>query len=317
MMMTNCVSTAQFQIKRNAHCLIWAFLFGIIATFGGANPALSDENWKVHSTIADERIVELSGLAESIRYPGHFWAINDSGDPLRAFLISPEGKTTAVVRLRDYENIDTESVRVVGTPEKSWVYIGDIGDNTSHRSHVAINRFVEPELDINLLEQDISVPCQQMVLRYGDGKSTDAETLLVDNEGYVAIVTKSLFGSKLWIADKPFAEISQTLRLGAEIPLKQWKKEREHFSMLFTDGAISNDGKRLVLMTYTHFFVWNINNIGVRDLGKVLLRTPDKRGILPVILIQPEGITFVGKKRRLAVSGEWEHQPIMISKRGY
>ena len=140
---------------------VFLFVFG---SSGCASPATQTSQWKQQLIVQDAQLNELSGLNESIRYPGYFWANNDSSDSLRCFLISPKGETVAVVNLRDYENVDTESLRVAGTAEQSFVYISDTGDNRARRKQVEIYRFAEPEIDLKKLNQDVSLACDEMVL---------------------------------------------------------------------------------------------------------------------------------------------------------
>lgn len=263
--------------------------------------------------VQDSRLNELSGLSESIRYPGYFWANNDSGDSLRCFLISPKGETVAMMNLKDYKNVDTESLRVAGTREHSFVYISDTGDNRARRPQVEIYRFAEPEVDLKKLNQAITLSCEQMILKYGDGISTDAETLLIDKNQRVGIVTKSFLGSKLWITPKPFSAESQTLQMAGIVPVEKWKRRNQQYSLLFTDGAISNDSKRLALMTYTTLFIWQIpDGVDLQSLAKVLLSPPMRDINLPK-LKQPESLSFVDDNSHIVVSSEGLNPPVMVA----
>lgn len=293
--------------------ICWNSFIVVIAlgASGCASSATQQPQWKQQFVVQDTRLNELSGLSESIRYPGYFWANNDSGDSLRCFLISPKGETIAVVNLEKYKNTDTESLRVAGTPGHSFVYIGDTGDNRARRKQVEIDRFPEPEIDIKKMNQDLTISCVQMVLRYGDGISTDAETLLVDKNERIGIVTKSFLGSKLWITPKPFSTESQTLQLAGDVPVEKWGHRDQKYSLLFTDGAISNDGKRLALMTYTNIFIWKIpDGVDLQNLAKVLSLPPDIEENLPK-LQQPESLSFVGDNSHIAVSSEGINPPVM------
>jgi hypothetical protein len=294
---------------------IWwnLFITGIaFGVFGCSSSATQTSQWKQQFVVHDARLNELSGLSESIRYPGYFWANNDSGDSLRCFLISPKGATVAVVNLEKYKNIDTESLRVAGTPGHSFVYISDTGDNRARRKQVEIYRFAEPDIDIKKLNQDVSISPEQMVLKYGDGISTDAETLLIDNNQCIGIVTKSFLGSKLWITPKPFSSEPQTLQLAGSVPVEKWKRRDQQYSLLFTDGAISNDGKHLALMTYTTLFMWQIpHSVDLQSLAKVLSSPPMIDVNLPK-LQQPESLSFVGDNTHIAVSSEGINPPVTM-----
>jgi hypothetical protein len=297
--------------SRNINWAIFVLLFAFGAS-GCTASAKQTPQWKQQFVVQDTRLNELSGLSESIRYPGYFWANNDSGDSLRCFLISPKGETVAVVNLKDFENVDTESLRVAGTPGHSFVYISDTGDNRARRKQVEVYRFPEPEIDVKKLNQDLALPCEQMVLKYGDEISTDAETLLIDKNQRIGIVTKSLLGSKLWITPKPFSAESQILQLAGIVPVKKWRWDAQKYSLLFTDGAISNDGTRLALMTYTSVFVWPVpGGVDLRSLAKVLSSPPVVSIDLPK-LKQPESLSFVDGNSQIAVSSEGLNPPVMM-----
>lgn len=288
----------------------FAFLF-IFSASGFAASATQTPKWEEQFIVQDTRLNELSGLSESIRYPGYFWANNDSGDSLRCFLISPKGETVAVVNLAPYKNIDIESLRVAGTAQQSFVYLSDTGDNRSRRKQVEIYRFVEPEIDVEKRKQEMTVSPEQMILQYKGGISTDAETLLIDRNQRVGIVTKSLLASNLWITPKPFSAEPQTLEMAGTIPLRKWRRRDQKFSLLFTDGAISNDGKQVALMTYTTVFIWRIaDGMDLQDLAKVLSSPPMIDVNLPE-LQQPESLSFGGENRHIAVSSEGINPPVM------
>jgi hypothetical protein len=291
-----------------------SFIFWIaLGASGCVSSATQTPQWKQQLVVQDTRLNELSGLSESIRYPGYFWANNDSGDSLRCFLISPKGQIVAVVNLSKYQNTDTESLRVAGTPGHSFVYISDTGDNRARRKQVEIYRFPEPEIDVKKLNQDdLMLSCEQMVLKYGDGTSTDAETLLIDKNQHIGIVTKSFLGSKLWMTPKPFSAEPQTLQLAGSVPVEKWKRRDQQYSLLFTDGAISNDGKRVALMTYTTLFMWKIpDGVDLQSLAKVLSSPPDIEEDLPK-LKQPESLSFVEDNSHIAVSSEGINPPVRI-----
>src|SRR5690606_35109604 len=91
-------------------------------------------------------IDEASGLASRVVDPGMRWADNDSGDDARIFLIDGQGRSRAVVWLKDFSNRDGEDVSVGPGPEegKSYVYVGEIGDNASRYEYKYLYRIEEP-----------------------------------------------------------------------------------------------------------------------------------------------------------------------------
>ena len=83
------------------------------------------------SEIKDKKLSEVSGLASSIRNPGLLWAHNDSGNRPEVFLIDDKCDIKRIVVLDGIKNRDWEDIAVGPGPDstKSYVYVGDIGDN--------------------------------------------------------------------------------------------------------------------------------------------------------------------------------------------
>jgi hypothetical protein len=99
--------------------------------------------------------------------------------------------------------------------------------------------------------------------------------------------------------------------LAGNVPVDKWKRRDQQYSLLFTDGAISNDGKRVALMTYTTLFIWKIpDGVDLQSLAKVLSSPPDIEEDLPK-LKQPESLSFVDDNSHIAVSSEGINPPVM------
>ena len=83
-------------------------------------------------------------------------------------------------------------------PGKSYLYIGDIGDNSEARSEIVVYRIPEPvvvpaDATTTKAKPHLTDPPEVFRLRYPDGKH-DAEALLVHPQtGHLYVVTKVLF----------------------------------------------------------------------------------------------------------------------------
>jgi len=86
------------------------------------------------------------------------------------------------------------------------------------------------------------------------------------------------------------------------------KSGREKYSLLFTDGAISNDG-RVALMTYSSVFVFSAPDADLRTMAKEL-SSPYESINLPE-LKQPESLSFT-HKGQIVVSSEGLNPPVMV-----
>ncbi|APZ95283.1 hypothetical protein [Fuerstiella marisgermanici] len=101
------------------------FLCGLLAAI---QTVAASEPVKL-STIQDEDINESSGIAASYTHHNAIWVHNDSGDKPQLYLVGTNGETQAVVNLRDADAVDWEDMCSFSVDGKSWLLIGDIGDN--------------------------------------------------------------------------------------------------------------------------------------------------------------------------------------------
>src|SRR5262245_7227479 len=151
-------------------------------------------------TIRNSAITESSGLVASRSMPGVYWTHNDSGDGPYLYAIAETGESRGVLRVDGARAIDWEDIAAGPgpAPGKSYLYVGDIGDNNSVRPEVVVYRLPEPSsLDAKStkVKPQISQSAEAFRLRYPDG-SHDAEALLVHpTTGDLYIVTKVAFAS--------------------------------------------------------------------------------------------------------------------------
>lgn len=93
---------------------------------------------------------EISGIAASGINPDLYYIHNDSGDTSRFFSILPTGELKSTVYFKGdpkerYGVHDCEDIAVGPGPAagKSYVYLGDIGDNYSVRKYLTVYRMEE------------------------------------------------------------------------------------------------------------------------------------------------------------------------------
>jgi len=236
-----------------------AFLFGVLifsSLSASAPDALNVEGYTPAVKVAeikDESIDESSGLVASRTSPGAYWTHNDSGDGPFIYAFNTRGESLATYRVTGATNRDWEDVAAGPGPQqgRSYLYIGDIGDNDAVRSEVIVYRVPEPELkptDKNSSKKRplTTEPAEAIRLVYPDGKH-DAETLLVHpTTGNLYILTKVAF------ANPTVYEAPAPLTAGNTIRLK--KIGQVHVPSLFggalTGGSVSPDGRRVALCDY-------------------------------------------------------------------
>lgn len=191
--------------------------------------------------LKDKRITESSGIAESPVRPGVFYTHNDSGDLARIFRFTSKGDVEAI-KVEGAKNVDWEDIASAKIDGQPWLYIGDIGDNYGRRDTITIYRMREPG------PRDTSVRVDQTYrLRYPD-EPHNAEALMVQPEtGDLYVVTKaSQKPSVVFKVPKPAGTGDYTLAEVGRLDLGGSLRE----SKLVTGGAISPDGKHVVLRTY-------------------------------------------------------------------
>ena len=208
-------------------------------------------------TLSSKQMDETSGIVASSINPDIYYVHNDSGDTSRFFAITPDGKLkttiyftgdkTVPLGVRDCEDIAVGPGPVKG---KSYVYIGDIGDNDNRWDHITIYRIPEKKSWVtDNLSNVTAVPIQ---FRYPDGPK-DAEAMMVDPvEKLFYIVTKrtdtvTVYTAPLKTNPKDTVVLTKRARLffPGFRPFK-W----------ITAGDISKDGQQVLLKSYEKVYYW-------------------------------------------------------------
>lgn len=205
------------------------------------------------ANLQDTSIKESSGLAASRSTPGLYWTHNDSGDGPFIYAFDERGRRRGVWRVRGATARDWEDIATGPGPERnrSYLYIGDIGDNSGRRSEIVVYRVPEPKItpaDANSSKTKpmLTDMAESIRLRYPDGQY-DAEALLVHPvTGTIYVATKTMLGNPVIYqasASEGGDEVSTLSRVG-ELKVPSW------FGGMITGGAISPDGRRVALCDY-------------------------------------------------------------------
>jgi hypothetical protein len=203
--------------------------------------------------IKDESITESSGLTASRTNPGVYWTHNDSGDGPFIYAFDTSGNTLGTFRVTGATNRDWEDIATGPGPQpnRTYLYIGDIGDNDEQRAEVVVYRISEPQIAASdkgstKTQPRPTEPAGAIRLVYPDGKH-DAEALMVHPAtGNFYIMTKVAFGNPtVYEAEAPFSP-------GKLITLKRLGEV--HIASILggaiTGGSISPDGRSVALCDY-------------------------------------------------------------------
>ncbi|WCT11232.1 hypothetical protein [Mucilaginibacter jinjuensis] len=207
--------------------------------------------------LENKQMDEISGIAASAVNPDVFYVHNDSGDTSRFFAINAEGKLKATYYFKGtaqtrFGVTDCEDIAVGPGPvkNKSYIYLGDIGDNGGNHQNIAIYRFNEPVLSAK--DSVGNLKSSVLYLKYPDGPR-DAETLMVDPvEKLFYIVSKrqdsvAVYTTPLKFNDGDTVTLTRQCKLHFKgLPLMRW----------ITAGDISADGSQILLKSYSTVYYW-------------------------------------------------------------
>ncbi|MEB2784973.1 hypothetical protein [Algoriphagus persicinus] len=211
------------------------------------------------ATLTGSGLDEISGLACSKILPGVIYVHNDSGGEAAVYLLDTLGQNLGKIEFLGTENRDWEDLAIgPGGDGKSYIYVGEIGDNNAIHEEIAIYRIPEPDAR-NPLSQVIP---EKIILKYPGG-ARDAESLMVDPiSGDIFIISKRDSLNTLYRlpADK-FGE--------GEIELEELIK------LPFTSATaadISADGSQILVKNYLTIYYWK-RNAG-ETIDKAMSRDP-------------------------------------------
>jgi len=223
--------------------------------------------------LQNRQMTEISGIAASGIFKDVYYIHNDSGDTSRIFSISPDGKLKNTIyyngdkkELLGVADCEDIAVSIGPLPGKSYVYVGDIGDNSGYRKYITIYRIEEkPSWAKDSLIKTTAVPLH---LKYPDGPK-DAETLMIDPvQKLFYIVSKR--GDTVGVYTTP-------LNYKPNDTLTLTKRSKLFFEGIkpfkwTTAGDISRDGKQVLLKNYQKVYYWQ--RTGTEHIWQTMQRKP-------------------------------------------
>ncbi|WP_215224480.1 hypothetical protein [Echinicola shivajiensis] len=243
------------------------------------NPQVEDSlytNGKEMGMVDHGLIDEASGLVFSRKYDNVLYTHNDSGGLPVVYQLDSTGNRVREIELNGMENRDWEDIAIGPGKEneKSYIYLGEIGDNKGVYPSIKLLRFEEPQPG----DDKVQVAPQVTELTYPD-EPKDAETLMVDPwNGDVYIVSKRdssniLYRLKAEETDKDQAELEKVL----ELPIT-----------MSVGGDISPDGKEIIIKNYWVIYHWE------RKEGESLVDALSRKPVQLPYSPEPQGeaLTF-------------------------
>lgn len=259
------------------------------------------EEGKQVGVLSSNSMKEASGLDASYNNPGMYWTHNDSGNGANLYLIDQKGTLRLTVKLRGLDNQDWEDITLMKTDNRSFIYVGDIGDNMGKRKNLRIYKFAEPTLgdvpEIEIAKEEVEI----MNFTYENG-SRDAETLFAYTpEQKLIVVSKRETECFIYPFVFKASKHVQVIKPEGRVPITG-----------LTAGDMSERGE-ILMKNYEEVFYWQPSDT---PLITRLTKGPDFR--IPYIT-EPQGEAICwdnsGNFLTVSESHPWSRQYIYFYKR--
>lgn len=261
----------------------------------------------VLGTLADDALLESSGLIVSRRDGGVLWTHNDSGDVPRLFAVARDGASlgtwTLDVPEGDWEDLGWGTDPDTGAP---LLFIGDTGSGDGDRESLRVYIIEEPVVDPAAEPAEHSVESwRTLTLRLPE--PLNAHTLLVDPAtGDLLLVSNAEDGCSVLLR-KPAPHLDGddvTLEALAELTFGTGALAGD---TLVTGGDVTPLGERIVLRTRSEAWLWLRD--GAFSVADALQTAP-----CPVPLPAQtlgEAVTFDIRDGGVLTTSEGAHEPLI------
>lgn len=248
----------------------------------GSEPSLTAIKPRSIITL-DEKVLETSGL---IYFDNSFWTINDSGNENILYRVdSKSGLVVTEVTITNAKNIDWEEL----TQDENYIYIADIGDNSSVRDEKQIYRLEKLKVSQVVNSGDVESEVIRFTYPAVEGKKTnyDAEAL-ISYKGSLHLFTKDLFITNHFTISPDPGDIAAQF-------VESYKSNGQ-----VTGAAINSTNNTLVMVGYLGFgqrLLWVFKNFDA-SLAKSAIRhfslgAVDETGQLEAVCFNSKGQVFL------------------------
>ncbi|MBL7014518.1 MAG: dockerin type I repeat-containing protein [Candidatus Marinimicrobia bacterium] len=236
-------------------------LFGLLiaSKIFATDPIFGDrQNW---GELSLNDIDEASGLVASQKNENVFWTHNDSGGDPCLYAFNANGEHLGRYYLNGISLRDWEDLTIGPGPiqDSSYLYVGEIGDNSAQYNQKYIYRFIEPTVSAE--QQPITTTLsniETITVIYPDQKR-DAETLLIDpwtKDLYIFSKREEL--NRLYKIPFPQSVTNViTAELVRTIDLYPNQNNNGNQSTWLVAGEMSTDGFEILLKSYEHILYYS------------------------------------------------------------
>jgi hypothetical protein len=250
--------------------------------------------------IANQTLIELSGLAYSRINSNVLWAINDGGTPPFLFAIGSNGADLGSFYIDGSHNNDWEDLASFKWDNTAFLLIADVGDNFRQRKSCTLYIVEEPVISGTRLKTNPPVKvAYQIQFIYEDGPR-DCEAVAVDTKHRkILLLTKRTSPALLY---------SLPLELGNKESIQIAKRTMAISNVLKpTAMDISSRAKTAAVLTYNHAYLFTRHCS--EDWSEAFLRKP--RILKFPVLFQQEAICFNNSSLSVYISSEGQSAPLL------
>jgi len=199
--------------------------------------------------LKDKKLNEVSGLAASMANPGLLWTLNDSGNKPEIYLIDVETNIKKTYVLEGVSNRDWEELALGPGPKpgKTYLYVGDIGDNMAIHKYKYIYRFEEPVYHADAGKGKIEIADFDTIVFSLSDEQRDTEAFAVDPR------TSDIYIISKWSRPVNLYQLKTTAA-------KHDTAIAQHIGTLpisiVVAADFSRDGSELLIKTINDVFYW-------------------------------------------------------------
>lgn len=223
-------------------------------------------------------VTECSGIVQSLRYKGLFWALGDSGNLPAIVPVTIDGKLargwSRPVLIAGAQNHDWEDIAL---DSKGNLIIADTGNNLGKRKQLMIHFVREPK------PGEVSVkPSRSLQVHFADQKEVSPD--------YDCEAVFSAGGRVYFLTKQRGDGRTRLYRLESESTTKS--NPLRYVDSFDIDGMVtaadaSPDGKLVAVLTYSHVWAFEFDP----KTGSIFRRGSRR---LPMFAWQAEGLAFDG-----------------------
>jgi len=242
---------------------------------------------KPDGSIKPELLTECSGLVQSLRYSGIFWALGDSGSGAAVVPVTASGDLArgwnGPVRVEGWKNYDWEDLALDG---RGNLIIADVGNNSGRRKQLMLHFVPEPKPGATTV-----CPMRTLRVHYEDQTETsadfDCEAVFCANDRIFFLTKRRSDGHTiLYRLSGDSSRRSNALRRVSSYPIDG----------MVTAADVSPNGKLVAVLTYTSVWLFEADP----RRGDIFAGTVRRK---PFFAWQGEAVAFDGNES-LVVANE-------------